>query len=70
VGAPDLGGAVEVGDRARDAQHAVVDACALSPAANQPQQPAAASNFVRSAAVTVLGIDDADVPALDQLMRK
>ena len=37
---------------------------------NQPRQKAMAWNFVRSAAVTVLTIDDADLPALDQLMRK
>jgi hypothetical protein len=27
-------------------------------------------NFVRSSAVSVLAIDDADLPALDELMRK
>jgi hypothetical protein len=37
---------------------------------NQPRQRAAAWNFVRSGAITVLGIDDADLPALDELMRK
>jgi predicted nucleic acid-binding protein len=37
---------------------------------NQPRQRAAAWNFVRSATITVLGIDDADLPALDQLMRE
>ena len=37
---------------------------------NQPRQKALAWNFVRSTAVTVLAIDDADLPALDELMRK
>jgi uncharacterized protein len=37
---------------------------------NQPLQKAMAWGFVRSAAVTVLAIDDADLPALDELMRK
>jgi predicted nucleic acid-binding protein len=37
---------------------------------NQPQQTAMAWNSVRSAAVSLLAIDDAVLPALDQLMRK
>jgi predicted nucleic acid-binding protein len=37
---------------------------------NHPRQKAAAWTFVRSAAVTVLAIGDADLPALDELMRK
>lgn len=37
---------------------------------NHPRQNAQAWNFVRSTAVTVLAIDDADLPALDQLMRQ
>jgi uncharacterized protein len=37
---------------------------------NQPRQQALAWDFVRSAAVTVLAIDDADLPALDGLMHK
>jgi predicted nucleic acid-binding protein len=37
---------------------------------NHPRQRASAWTFVRSAAVTVLAIDDADLPALDELMRK
>jgi uncharacterized protein len=36
---------------------------------NHPRQKAAAWTFVRSAAVTVLAIDDADPAALDELMR-
>jgi uncharacterized protein len=37
---------------------------------NQPLQRSMAWTFVRSAAVTLLAIDDEDLPALDQLMRK
>ena len=37
---------------------------------NQPRQRALAWDFLRSAAVTVLAIDDDDLPALDGLMRK
>jgi hypothetical protein len=37
---------------------------------NHPRQEAAAWTFVRSAAVTVLAIEDADLPALEELMRK
>jgi uncharacterized protein len=37
---------------------------------NHPRQKAMAWNFVRSSAVSVLAIDDADLPALDELMRK
>ena len=37
---------------------------------SQPLQRAMAWNFVRSAAVTVLAIDDADLPALEALMCK
>jgi uncharacterized protein len=35
-----------------------------------PRAAATAWNFVRSAAITVLAIDDTDLPALDQLMRR
>ncbi|HZA67445.1 MAG TPA: PIN domain-containing protein [Geminicoccaceae bacterium] len=37
---------------------------------NHPRQKGTAWNFVRSAAVTVLAIDDADLPALEALMRR
>ena len=37
---------------------------------NHPRHKAAAWTFVRSAAVTVLAIEDADLPALEELMRK
>jgi len=37
---------------------------------NHPRQKAMAWNFVRSATVTVLAIDDADLPALEALMRR
>ena len=37
---------------------------------NHPRQKAVAWEFVRSTAVTVLAIDGADLPALDNLMRK
>ena len=37
---------------------------------NQPLQRSMAWGFVRSAAVTVLAIDDPDLPALDELMRR
>jgi len=37
---------------------------------NHPRQKAMAWEFVRSTAVTVLAIDGADLPALDNLMRK
>jgi uncharacterized protein len=37
---------------------------------NQPLQTSMAWTFVRSAAVTVLAIDDADLPALEELMRR
>jgi len=37
---------------------------------NHPRQKAAAWTFVRSAAVTVLAIEDADLPPLEDLMRK
>jgi uncharacterized protein len=37
---------------------------------SDPRQKAAAWTFVRSAAVTVLAIEDADLPALAALMRK
>jgi predicted nucleic acid-binding protein len=37
---------------------------------DQPCQKAMAWDFVRSAAVTVLAIDDADLPALEALMRR
>jgi uncharacterized protein len=37
---------------------------------NHPRQKGAAWAFVRSAAVTVLAIEDADLPDLEELMRK
>jgi uncharacterized protein len=37
---------------------------------NYPRQKAMAWSFVRSASVTVLAIDDADLPSLDALMRR
>jgi len=37
---------------------------------NHPQQKAAVWTFVRSAVVTVPAIEDADLPALEALMRK
>jgi predicted nucleic acid-binding protein len=37
---------------------------------NQPRQRVMAWDFVRSAVVTVLAIDDEDLPALEELMRR
>jgi predicted nucleic acid-binding protein len=37
---------------------------------NYPRQKAMAWSFVRSKSVTVLAIDDADLPSLDALMRR
>jgi len=37
---------------------------------NYPRQKATAWSFVRSESITVLAIDDADLPSLDALMRR